>query len=111
MKQTFQTYLAGFSGKQLLAKNAVLDYGVWEITGEQTDRETPPHLGYVEGVLEDVIDYAIALPNFWSWGSGGSIKRLDIKKVDAQTNQIERELKERREALEAELKEINQRLG
>lgn len=40
-----------------------------------------PELGTVEGRLEDVIRYAVKLPNFYTWGAGGDIEKIKIKRL------------------------------
>ena len=62
------------------------DYGKWMIQGEDPNPDWGgshhnPILGYVEGKLDNVINYAIALPRFWQWGGGGRITKINIDKV------------------------------
>ena len=66
-----------YSGRKLLENHSLQQYGFWKILGEDPncDMSGPhvqPDLGVVEGKLEDVIKYAVELPNFWQWGGGRS---------------------------------------
>lgn len=82
----FVNYLNGYDGQELVKKYTLDSYGIWKIEGEDPNADfgghhNPPFLGIVEGKLNDVIEYAVTLPNFWSWGAGGSIKKIDVVKV------------------------------
>jgi len=67
-----------YSGRELLKKHPLYEFATWHITGEDSNcvwsgSHHQPDLGYFTGTLEDCIKYAIDLPNFWTWGAGGSI--------------------------------------
>ncbi len=76
-------------GSKLLETYSLDTYGVWEIKGEDPNADFggshyEPHLGYLEGKLENVILEAITMKRFYTWGSGGSIIKIEkplIKKV------------------------------
>lgn len=75
-----------YGGRQLLNKYPLDEYGVWEVRGEDENPDLggyhhEPFIGVFEGKLKDVIMEAVAHPNFWSWGSGGSIYKKNIVKV------------------------------
>ena len=79
-------FLDGWSGKRLLETQSLADYGIWHIFGEDPNCDFggdhhQPDLGVVEGVLDDVISYAVELDRFWGWGSGGNIKKIEVKKI------------------------------
>lgn len=67
--------------------------GVWKVTGEDPNCDLGGHhhsptLGFFEGTLGDVIDYAMELPGFWQWGYGGDIEPYNkplIKKIDSKS--------------------------
>lgn len=55
-----------------------------EINNEKrivTKTEQLPYLQTVEGTLDEVINYAVELPNFWQWGAGGEIFKTEVKKI------------------------------
>lgn len=69
-----------------MRKHKLEEYGIWKILGEDPNCDFGgshhnPYLGIVEGILDDVIKYAESLPNFWQWGAGGIIEKVDIKTV------------------------------
>ena len=77
---------SSYSGKKLLEKHSLNETGTWRIRGEDPNCDLggshyQPDLGTVEGRLEDVIRYAVSKPNFFTWGSGGDITKVEIKKV------------------------------
>jgi hypothetical protein len=67
-----------YAGRQLLNKHKLDEYGIWHIKGEDPNCDWggphhQPDLGVMTGTLEEVIREAIELPNFWTWGAGGTI--------------------------------------
>ena len=75
-----------YSGKKLLAKHSLNEVGTWRIRGEDPNCDFggahyQPELGTVEGRLEDVIRYAVKLPDFYTWGNGGDILKVEIRKL------------------------------
>jgi hypothetical protein len=75
-----------YSGKKLLAKHSLKEVGIWRIRGEDPNCDMGgahymTELGTVEGKLEDVIRYAVKIPNFYTWGSGGDILKIEIKRL------------------------------
>lgn len=67
-------------------KNKFSEYGIWEVKGEDTNPDYggthyQEVLGYFEGKLEHVFYYAINLPGFFCWGSGGDFKLIKITKI------------------------------
>lgn len=116
-ESAYDRYLTTWEGKRVLEQHSLSDTGYWEIRGEDPNCDMggnhyQPDLGIVEGKLEDVILYAVDLPKFWSWGGGGSIKRLNsIIKVDSNTAKERKELKAKEETLMAELEEVRRKLA
>lgn len=85
-EESYKKYFTTYAGKRLLEQHSLTEYGIWEVRGEDPNPDLggphhEPKLGKVEGKLEDVIRWAVAQPNFWQWGAGGSIKRTDNEKI------------------------------
>lgn len=75
-----------YGAKRLLENHKLSEFGTWKISGEDPNCDFggahyQPELGVVEGTLDDVIKYAVKLPNFYTWGSGGNITKVEIKKL------------------------------
>ena len=72
---------------RLLKEHPADMYGVWHIRGEDDNCDLGgshymPTLGYFEGEYEDIVELAVGLRGFFSWGGGGDIRLIDVKKVD-----------------------------
>ena len=110
-------FLNGYNGKELLKKYTLESYGTWKVRGEDPNPDMgghhyQPDLGMFEGTLGDVIDYAVTLPNFWAWGSGGDITFVPTpRKIDKNTTQIVEELRSKKASLETELAEVVAKLN
>lgn len=116
----YTQYIQSYEGIALLKKYSLQETGVWEILGEDPNCDfggyhLKPRIGFAEGKLEDVIQFAITCcPNFYTWGSGGTIKKMEPPtKVDkgaaarrraqlAKITTLEKQLEEAK----AQLKEI-----
>ena len=95
-KQTKQSPLDRFfntySYQQLVKKHSLSETGIWKVRGEDPNcdfggHHHMPELGTFEGKLEDIINYAVTLPNFWQWGSGGDITKVSAPiKIDSGSN-------------------------
>jgi len=75
-----------YGASKLLKTHTLDDVGVWRICGEDPNCDLgghhyQPDLGTVQGKLRDVVEYAVKLDDFYTWGSGGDIIAVDIKKV------------------------------
>lgn len=104
-----------YSGKKLLESHSLSETGTWRILGEDPNCDFggphhSPFLGTVEGKLEDVIRYAVELPGFWQWGFGGSIEKVEVKKIDSKISRRTAELELKKAELERQLAEINRQL-
>jgi hypothetical protein len=113
-KQTkLERYMKTYSGSRLT--KADLDkVAVWEIRGEDPNCDWggahyQPNLGTVQGRLRDVIEYAVDLPNFWTWGGGGDFREVKIQTVTDMAQKANL-LKEKAD-LEARLAIINKSLN
>ena len=118
MNKKYRQYTeVSYSGRELLKKHKLNEQGLWQIRGEDPNCDLGgahhmPNLGIVEGMLRDVIEYAVELPQFWQWGAGGDITKIGpIPKINPKTNAERANLKSEAADLERRLKEINQRLG
>jgi hypothetical protein len=102
--------------QRLMELHATSDEGIWSIHGEDPNCDlggshVEPHIETVEGRYGDIVDYALSLPDFFNWGHGGSIRKIEIKKkVDAATIGQRAELLKRRAELQAELDQIDTEL-
>lgn len=75
-----------YHGKELLEQYPLDTYGLWEIRGEDPNCDlggshSNPHLGYLEGKLEDVIKTAIKMKGWYQWGGGGYITKVEGKLI------------------------------
>jgi hypothetical protein len=55
----------------------------WEIRGEDPNCDLGghhgnPRLGVMIGRYEDVLEKALSMPGFWTWGWGGKVEPLEI---------------------------------
>lgn len=100
----------------LMLEHTLDEYGVWEVRGEDQNCDLGgshhmPFLGRFEGTLSDIIDYAVDLPNFWTWGGGGEIRKSSaIKKIDNKTNIKRKKLQEEYELLSKKLEAIKKEI-
>ena len=75
-----------YSGSRLLEKHSLTEVGIWKVYGEDPNPDFgghhhEPYLGKFKGSLKSVIEHAVSMPNFWTWGAGGRIERDDIEKI------------------------------
>lgn len=116
-QSNYDRFLGTYSGKKLLEKYSLDQEGLWQILGEDPNcdfggHHYQPDLGIVEGKLRDVIDYAVDLPNFWTWGGGGDLNlRNAPKKINPAENKRRAELKDKLDRLLAEVESIKKELG
>lgn len=79
-----------FSAREkLLAVYDPKAYGIWHVRGEGEGPSASdcPSLGYFQGTYEQVVDIALKMPKFFTWGDGGTITYLKVK--DATTFDVE----------------------
>jgi hypothetical protein len=86
------------------------EVAVWRVRGESTENGSGAVIGLYQGKLEHVIRYAVIQPHFWSYGSGGSIEKLDVKQVDETSVIRFTHLRSEEQRLKNELERIQQRL-
>ncbi len=117
MSNKREQFLSGYNGKSLLDEYPLTTYGTWRIFGEDSNPDFGgshhcPELALVEGTLDDIIDYAVALPRFWAWGSGGEIRFVNTPvKIVPDTVKKIRELQEKKNELRQEIDEIDKQLA
>jgi hypothetical protein len=86
MLKGISNYKQTYQYQELLKEHNLSEYGIWEVRGEDPNcdlggHHSQPFLGHFEGTLEDVLNIAVDLPNFWQWGAGGTIKQIKSKPV------------------------------
>jgi hypothetical protein len=84
--EDIENFSKTYSGKQLLDKYPLNTEGLWKIEGEDPNCDLGgshhnPHLGYLEGKLEDVIKAAVKMKGWFTWGGGGYITKVEGKLV------------------------------
>lgn len=115
-KQYKQYIEVSYSGRKLLEQHSLNEEGLWKIYGEDPNCDWggshhEPELGIVEGKLKDVIEYAIELPNFWTWGGGGRIVSVGtIHKINPESNAKRARLMALATDLEQRLKKVQDEL-
>lgn len=84
IERKIQEYLSkSYSGKRLSEKHSMDEEGFWKIKGEDPNCDLggshyQPDLGIVEGTLKEALLYALGNPNFYTWGGGGDIEKINI---------------------------------
>jgi hypothetical protein len=78
---------------------------IWQVTSEGDDR-AGSHLGYVRGQLRHAILWGTMQLGFYTYGHGGSFKKVEIIDVDSVSLSEKQRLRERIEATKAELAEL-----
>lgn len=83
--ERYLEYLKSFECcNHLTNKHSLNEYGFWKIVGEEQSCDgwgsLQADLGVVRGRLDNVIKYAVGLTDFWSFGAGGRITKLDPPK-------------------------------
>jgi hypothetical protein len=111
VKTTIADYWYRSAGGDKLSKNHGLDTeGIWEIFAEPGDSAygSLRRLAVVEGRLEHVIGIAISLDDFFTYGQGGTIEKLDVKSITEM--QRVGDLHQRRVALREQLQTIEEQI-
>lgn len=79
-----QKFLNSYDGRKLIKNHALNEFGIWQIYGESSNADYysgshhMPLLVTVQGSLDAVIDYAIDLDKFFTYGSGGQITKVVV---------------------------------
>lgn len=110
-----EKYRNTYSGRKLFENYSPSDYGIWQVLGEDSNADFGgshyrPTLGYFEGKLEDVVNYAVNIQRFWSWGAGGEITPIKIVEVNENTVAEAVRLEQERKRLEQERDRIDAQL-
>jgi hypothetical protein len=74
-------YFASQHGKEVAREHHSSQCGLWRVHGESTENGRGRYLGIYEGRLFDVIDKVSQNANFYSYGSGGTIEKVEPIKV------------------------------
>lgn len=108
--------------ERLLKEHSANEFGTWRILGEDPNCDYggshhEPELETVIGTYINVVDYAMSLGSFFTWGGGGRIlkqptghKNIDKVMTNPRIKQLEKERKEihaRLATVEQELAELN----
>lgn len=109
-KELAAKYTRTTAYKQLVSQHSLSDDGLWIAYSEYTEAGRK-ELGVFQGKLEHVVDYVSSKPEFWSYGSGGTIEKLEVKVIDEKTAGIEQALQERRNELLQQLAEVEKQLN
>ncbi len=104
-----------YSGRELLKKHRLGEWGIWRVLGEDPNCDFGgshhnPYLGTYEGDLANVITIAVELKGFWQWGAGGQIEKTNVEKIHPETIAERNEKRKRLEVLEAEVKKLRKEL-
>lgn len=105
--------------KRLLENYTPDEYGTWKIFGEDQSAEWGPHhepkLKTVNGTYGNVVEYALTLEGFFSWGRGGRIEKkacqTKLLNVDSLTNPKLVVLETERKKLQARIWEIENEIS
>jgi len=111
--KSLENYRGTYEYTKLLEKHSLNEVGVWEIKGEDPNCDfggshSQPYLATVSGKLSDVIERAVELPKFWTWGAGGSIRKVNIVSVESLGKKADLNIEKRK--LEERIKEIEREL-
>lgn len=98
------------NGSDLLKKHNLFKSGTWQIFSEDPncDYHHRISLGFVEGKLADIVEYAVNLPGFW--GVGDSIEEVIVTKITPDTNH-RTELTKKKQQLQQQFNNIKAELG
>lgn len=96
----------------LLTQYSLSSHGVWHVVGETdgANYSSGEDLGFLEGTLRDIIDYAAGRPEFWSWGDGGDITPVKIRQINARTLKKEQKIREELVSAEARVAALRSQL-
>ena len=100
---------------KLLKQYPPAEQGIWQIFGEDPNCDfggphVEPMLGTVQGDYASAVEYALGLRNFFTWGAGGRVERVQALKVDAATIKQRAILSSRRTTLKAQLADVEAEL-
>jgi hypothetical protein len=88
--ERYLKFIQGYRGKRLLAEHSTTEEGIWKVTGEEDDAvpfggNSGANMGLFQGRLIDVIHHVTAKNRFWTWGGGGDIQKVSVKKLNPPT--------------------------
>lgn len=114
--KNYENYLTTYNGRELLKKHAPVEYGIWQVYGEDPNCDWggphhEPNMGVYEGKLEDILTLVTSMPMFWTWGAGGRIVKTNVEKIDPATVVDRNNKRERLKQLEKEIEVLKKDLG
>lgn len=110
-----QTMDLGTHRRRLQAQHPDNPFGLWEIRGEDPNCDFGGHhheplLTRIEGNYFDAVELALSLTGFFSWGGGGSIKKVEFARLPPGSMARIEALREKRRALTDDLKKVDEEL-
>jgi hypothetical protein len=86
MDKKVKIFVNGYSGRKLTTEYGMNTEGLWQIYGEDSNCDFGgshhmPLIDTVRGKLSDVIEYAVSIDRFWTWGGGGDVRKIEEKAV------------------------------
>ena len=89
------------------------EQGVWQIFGEDPNCDFGGHhhqplLDTVSGTYKEVVEYALTLENFYTWGGGGEVRKLRISTMQEVSDR--KQIAEKIKNLEAEISHLRAKL-
>lgn len=98
--------------ERLLGNYSPNEHGTWKIFGEDQNAELwgphhEPKLETVTGTYKNVVEYALNLSGFFSWGRGG---RIEKKKCQTKLTNVDSLVDPKVSVLEAERKKLQSRI-
>lgn len=102
-------YKDTYAGRKLLEQHSLNEEGVWEVFGEDPNCDWggphhEPYLGTYKGTLGKVLNEVTKLPSFWTWGYGGTIKKISSSTIKTKIDELIATL------TEDEIKELKRKL-
>lgn len=105
---------------RLLSEYPPDEVGIWKILGEDPNCEFggyhhEPFLEQVSGTYRNVVEYALKLHRFFSWGYGGRIVKLSSKSTKNVDKVVDaskiKELEAEKKNLQDRIKQIDEEIN
>ncbi len=93
----YDKFASTYGFQKLLKSHTLDELGVWEVRGEDPNCDFGgyhhnPYMYTLKGTLEQVITKAVKDPNFWTWGGGGTIRKIEIIDLNNELSSISRDI-------------------
>lgn len=103
---------------RLLKAHGPDETGAWHIYGEDPNCDLggphhEPYLGVVEGKYSEVVEHALKMPHFFTWGGGGRIDKAMIEKITyaEPPKPTKKQLRAEKKRLQKRIQEIDAELN